>query len=167
MLLYVVFYAHGKRTSDDVISEATKLGECKTLPTRISLSNLPTTVRQLYALDFEWLEGHRNQVSAMYQSMTYGSDRNLNSNLRRSQGNRPFFSVAQAVSNISSTANNLASSSSISASSSAPPNAFRPPAHKHAVGSMTHSISSTRAKFVCSIICTQYLQGKSLLGHLL
>ena len=136
--------AHGKRTSHDVISQR--------LPNWASVRHyhppfLYPTCPQLYAnctLDFEWLQGQRNQVSAMYHSMTHGSDRNLNSNLRRSQGSRPFFSVAQAVSNISSTANNLASSSSISASSNAPPNAFRPPAHKHAVSSITHSISSTR-----------------------
>ncbi|KAJ6545046.1 hypothetical protein DFH09DRAFT_1172538 [Mycena vulgaris] len=78
-------------------------------------------------------------------------------------------SVAQAVSSLSSTANNLAASSS-SASASSNPNAFRAPAHKHA--HHLHSIppreKSTRTLIIDHMLWvhgrTRFAQARAELG---
>ncbi|KAJ6610727.1 hypothetical protein B0H10DRAFT_405427 [Mycena sp. CBHHK59/15] len=79
-------------------------------------------------------------------------------------------SVAQAVSNLSSTANNLAASSSTSASGSNLTNAFRAPAHKHA--HHLHSIppreKSTRTLIIDHMLWvhgrTRFAQARAELG---
>jgi len=94
----------------------------------------------------------------------------FNTNPVSNQGQQPTFSVAQAVSNLSATANTLASSSSVPGSNSAPATAFKAPAHKHAhhLHSIPPKEKSTRTLIIDHMLWvhgrTRFAQGRAELG---
>jgi hypothetical protein len=107
-------------------------------------------------------------ICAMYQSSSSSSYGMMyQSGLGPNQGQHPTFSVAQAISNLSSTANNLASSSTAPGASSSA--TFRPPAHKHAHVRWNLTFFSIFHELIYSFIFISIyivsLRGRNLLGH--